>query len=795
MRKDIVYAVRNMAANPGVFIAAVLTLALGIGANTAMFSVIHAVLLRPLPFREPDRLVTLFAQIPHLNISGAFVEYNTFGEWWRDRSRSFDSMAAYTPESATLTAGDQPQRVLMYRVSATYLSVIGTTPVIGRDFLPEEDRPGAPRVAILSDGLWKRRFGGDRGLLGRPILLNKNAYTIVGILSPDFDLDPADVLTPIAQSTARAPDMPSVGTYARLKRGVSLEKAQAEIDALCRGWVQQYHYPRDWGARVWRMHDHMVRDVRSSIVVLAVAVCLVLLIACANVANLLLARAGARQREIAIRSALGAGRKRIVRQLLTESAVLGTVASGFGLLLAWAATRAIIAADVPVPFSRKVSVDLPVLYFTIAATLLTTVLFGLAPALAAAHSGLAEYLKEGGRGAGEGVRRNRFRAALVVAEVALALLLVIGATLTIRSLARLQAVNLGFNPEGVLTAALSLPESGYAEPSRRVNFYKILLERIQAVPGVNAAGTASDLPFSGSKSGNDIVVEGAPPPQSGDRMIAFVRTVDPGYFSTMQARLLHGRFFTPRDSSGPPVAIINDTLARRCWPNQDPVGKRFGSGGRQTSWLTVIGVIGDMRNTSLADEPDLEYYVPYAMHPAAGMSLAVRTALDPLRLASALRGAVRELDKDLPVSDVSTLANSISHSTSSRRFSTTLFGVFALLALVLASVGIYGVISYSVTRRTQEIGVRIALGAAPGRIAAIVVSRALLLGALGVGIGIAGSLALTRLLRSMLYGVSATDPVTFTAASLFLLAVSGVAAYLPARRAAGVDPTVALHHE
>jgi len=795
MRKDLVYAVRNMAANPGVFIAAVLTLALGIGANTAMFSVIHAVLLRPLPFREPDRLVTLFAQIPHLNISGAFVEYNTFGEWWRDRSRSFDSMAAYTPESATLTAGDQPQRVLMYRVSATYLSVIGTSPAIGRDFLPEEDRPGAPRVAILSDGLWKRRFGGDRGLLGRPILLNKNAYTIVGILSPDFDLDPADVLTPIAQSTARAPDMPSVGAYARLKRGVSREKAQAEIDALCRGWVQQYHYPRDWGARVWLMHDHMVRDVRSSIVVLAVAVCLVLLIACANVANLLLARAGARQREIAIRSALGAGRKRIVRQLLSESAVLGAIAAAFGLLLAWAATRAIIAADVPVPFSRKVSVDLSVLCFTIAATLLTTVLFGLAPALAAAHSGLAEYLKEGGRGAGEGVRRNRFRAALVVAEVALALLLVIGATLTMRSLARLQAVNPGFNPEGVLTAALSLPESGYAEPSRRVNFYRILLEHIQAVPGVNAAGMASDLPFSGSKSGNDIVVEGAPPPQSGDRMIAFVRTVDSGYFSTMQARLLHGRFFTPRDSSGPPVAIINDTLARRCWPNQDPVGKRFSSGGRQTTWLTVVGVIGDMRNTSLADESDLEYYLPYGLHPGAGMSIAVRTALDPLRLASALRGAVRELDKDLPVSDVSTLANSISHSTSSRRFSTTLFGVFALLALVLASVGIYGVISYSVTRRTQEIGVRIALGAAPGRIAAIVVGRALLLGAFGVGIGIAGGLALTRLLGSMLYGVSATDPVTFAAASLFLLAVSGVAAYLPARRAAGVDPTVALHHE
>ncbi|MBZ5593900.1 MAG: ABC transporter permease [Acidobacteriia bacterium] len=794
MRKDLTYAFRNMAGNPGVFAVAVLTLALGIGANTAMFSVIQAVLLRPLPFREPDRLVTIFAGIPHLNISGAFVEYNTFGEWWRDRSRSFESMVAYTPAPASLTAGDQPQRVLMYRVSGRYLTVIGTSPAIGRDFLPEEDRPGAPRVAILSDGLWKRRFGGNRGVLGRPIVLDKNAYTVVGVLSPDFDLDPADVLTPIAQSTARAPDMPSVGTYARLKRGVSVETAQAEIDGLCRGWVQQYHYPKDWGARVWRMRDHMVRNVRSSIVVLAVAVGLVLLIACANVANLLLARAGARQREIAIRSALGAGRKRIIRQLLTESVLLGTVAAGFGLLLAWASTRAIIAADVPVPFSQKVFVDVPVLCFTVVATLLTTVLFGLAPALAAAHPGIAEYLKEGGRGGGEGLRRSRFRAALVVAEVALALLLVIGATLTIRSLARLQAVNPGFNSEGVLTADLMLPESGYAEPARRVNFFKMLLERAQAIPGVKAAGMVSHLPFSGSKSGNDIVAQGAPPPQSGDRLIAFVRTVDAGYFSTIQVRLLRGRFFTSHDSSGPPVAIINETLARRCWPNQDPVGKRFGN-GRGDSWLTVVGVIADMRNTSLADEPDLEYYLPYALHPEEAMSLAVRTTLDPLRLASSVRAAVGELDKDLPVSDVATLANSISHSTSSRRFSTTLLGIFALLALLLASVGIYGVISYSVTRRTHEIGVRLALGAAPGRIATIVVGRALLLGAIGVAIGIAGSLALTRLLRSTLYGVSATDPATFAAASLFLLAVSAVAAYLPARRAASVDPMVALHHE
>ena len=448
--------------------------------------------------------------------------------------------------------------------------------------------------------------------------------------------------------------------------------------------------------------------------------------------------------------------------------------------------------------AEKVSVDLPVLGFTVAATLLTTVLFGLAPALAAVHSGLAEYLKEGGRGAGEGVRRIRFRAALVVAEVALALLLVIGATLTIRSLARLQAVNPGFNPDSVLTADLMLPNSGYSDPARRANFFRSLLDRVAAAPGVKSAGMVSDLPFSGSKSGNDVVIEGAPAPGSGDRLIAFVRTVDPGYFPTMQVRLLRGRLFTSRDSSGPPVAIINEAMARRCWPNQDPVGRRFAPGSESRghgSWFTVVGVIADMRSTSLAEEPDLEYFFPFAMSPEPGMSLAVRTALDPLRLASAIRAAVYDLDKNLPVSDVATLAHSIAHSTSSRRFSTTLLGIFALLALALASVGIYGVVSYSVTRRTHEIGVRIALGAARGRIAAMVVGRALLLGALGVAIGIAGSLALMRLLRSTLYGVSATDPVIFVAASLFLLAVSALAAYLPARRAARVDPIVALHHE
>lgn len=522
MRTDIRFAFRNLLRNPGVTAVAVFTLAVAMGANTAMFSVAHAVLLRPLPYRDPGRLVAIWARIPHLNIDGAFVEYHTFGDWWRARSRWFESMAAYSPVAATLSVGDQPQRIRLLRVSASYLSVIGTAPALGRDFLAAEDKPGAPRVALLSSKLWKQRFGGDRGILGRPIVLDKNSYTVVGVLAADFDLTPEDVFTPIAQSTARAPGMPSVGAYGRLKQGVSVQAAQAEIDSLCQDWIRQYHYPQDWGARVWPLHEYLVRNARSSILLLTVAVALVLLIACANIANLLLARAGVRRREIAIRGAIGANAGRIVRQLLTESAVLGSVAASFGLLLAWASVRVLVAADPALPFTNRIAVNLPALAFTAAAALFTTILFGLAPALATARIPLSENLKEGSAAAGETVRHSRFRAALVVAEVALALLLIIGATLTIRSLARLQSVNPGFNPDAVLSAQITLPDSGYADPGRRASFYKALQERVAAMPGIEAAGLVSDLPFGGSKNANDITVEGAPLPKAGDRLIAFI---------------------------------------------------------------------------------------------------------------------------------------------------------------------------------------------------------------------------------------------------------------------------------
>ena len=796
MFPDVFYGFRTMAKSPGVTAIAVLTLALGIGANTAMFSVVNAVLLRPLPYRDPGRLVTIRAQIPSMNIAGAFVEYNTYGEWWRARSRSFESMAAFTPGSAILTAGGDPERLTVYRVNAGFLSMIGVRLSLGRGFTPEEDQPGAARVAILSHSLWTRRFGGDRGLAGRPIQLDHNNYTVVGVLPPDFDFygQDIDVYAPLAASTARVSGMPSVGVHARLRPGVTVARAQAEIDALCRGWVDQYHYPKDWGARVMTIRDFLVRDVGSSMAALGVAVVLVLLIACANVANLLLARAGARQREMAIRSTLGASGGRIVRQLLTESALLGLLGGGLGLLAAWGGVRALAAASAGyLPLQKTVSIDSTVLGFTLCAALLTILLFGLAPALAAARTVLAENLNEGGRSGGEGLRRRRFSAALVIGEVALALLLAIGATLMARSLVRLQAVNPGFNPDGVLTASLTLPAESYGTGPKQVNFFRGLIARLETIPGVTAAGMVSHLPFSLSKSGSDVTVEGAPPRGPGERLIAFTRVIDPKYFPAMQVRLLKGRFFDQRDPSGGPVAIINETLARRCWPNQDPVGKRFSFGGGTLH--TVVGVIADMRETSLADQPDLEAFLPHAQMPGRAMSLVVRTGTDPLRLAPAVRTAIRELDKSLPLVKVGALAENVSHSTQGRRFTVALLGAFAVLALVLATVGIYGVISYSVTRRTHEIGVRMALGAERGRIAGMVVGRAAMLGGAGVALGAAGGLALTRLLRSMLYGVSATDPAVFAGASLFLLTVAALAGYIPARRAARVDPGVALRHE
>ncbi len=644
MPQDVSYGFRTMARNPGVTAVAVLTLALGIGANTAMFSVINAVLLRPLPYQDPDRLAEIRVTIPALKITGAFASYDTYAEWWRAQSHSFEAMSAYMPQSLSLTSNGEAERVEVLRVNASFLSLLGIRPVMGRDFTPQEDQPGAPHVAILTHALWQRRFGADRGIIGRTLVLDQQPYTVVGIMPPGFESDRGlgrglGILAPIAQSSAGGPGVPSVGAFARLRRGVRLEQAQAEIDTINRRYAREHRVPKTWGAHVWRMHDYLVRDVRASIQLLTFAVGLVLLIACVNVANLLLARAGARQREIAIRAALGAGRLRIVWQLLTEAALIGCAGGGAGLLLAWAGVRALpLAAPEKFPLLDTVGIDASVLLFTLAATAVTVILFGLAPAFAAVSTHLVESLKEGGRGAADSLRRSRFRALLVVAEVALAVLLVIGATLTTRSLLRLQNVDPGFRPEGVLTASVALPQSGYAEPGRRITFFDGLMNRLKSMPGIKGASMVSLLPFSGSNQGVGLLIEGAPPPAPGEVPILFKRTIDPDYFQAMQIPLLRGRFFNAQDrTGGRPVAIVNDTMARRYWPGKDAVGRRFGNG---RDWITVVGVTGDIRHMALSQEPDPEFFLPYYQEPAAAMRLVVRGGQDPMRLVPAVRAAV-----------------------------------------------------------------------------------------------------------------------------------------------------------
>ncbi len=709
-------------------------------------------------------------------------------------------MTAYSPNSVNLITREEPERTSLWKVNACFLPMFGVRMALGRNFLPEEDQPGADRVAILSHRMWQRRFGMDTSLLGKAVFIDGDPYIVVGILPPGFKVEDGavDLYTPIALSSTRSRSNEWMyGAYARLKAGVSIKQAQAELDTINRQLEKRY--PRQitgWRAHIWGMHEFMVRDVRLSLIVLLASVALVLLIACANVANLLLARAGARQKEMAIRTALGAGRWRVVRQLLTESVLLALLGGSCGLLLAYCGVAALsVLGTEEFPMLKQSRLDLPVLGFTLLISLLTGLAFGLAPALAVSRTNVHDTLKEGGRSSTESRGKNRLRCLLVVSEVALALLLMIGASLMIRSLLKLQEVNPGFNPTGVLTGSISLSESKYSKPGQQIAFYRELGERLEAMPGVTTAGMVSVLPLSGNNQGMGLLIEGRPVSGPSDVPILFYRIVNPKYFQAMQIHLRKGRLFDERDAQGAPrVLIVNETMARRYWPNEDPIGKRVGTGA-PNDWMPVVGVVGDVRHTSLAQEPDAEIFLPYAQNPQPGMSLAVRTFSDPLRFAPSLRRAVMELDRDQPVPRVVSMEQTLSDSFATERFSTVLLGIFAGAALMLATIGIYGVISFSVTRRTSEIGVRMALGARSLDVLRMVVGQGALLALIGVGIGLAAALALTRVIGSLLYGINATDPFVFLGVSLLLTLVAALASYLPARRAARVDPMVALRYE
>ena len=800
--QDCRYGARMLWKNAGFTAVAALVLALGIGANTSLFSVVNAVLLRPLPFPDAERIVWFDGINQARGITTSNLSPPDYKDW-EQQAGAFERTAAYVTGSANLSAeGGEPERVQRVSVTAGFFPVLGVGPALGRALSPEDEAPGAEDVVVISHALWRGRFGADPNVSGRRINVNGKPHTVVGVMPPSFDYPrQSQMWTPFKpERSAERRDNRFVFVLARLRPGATVEEAQAQIDTISGRLGQQYPETNaGWSARLTRLHERTVRDVRASLLLLLGAVGFVLLIACANVANLLLARAAARRREIALRTALGAGRLRVVRQLLTESLMLAALGGAAGLALSLFLTRLLVAiSPANLPRLNDVGMDWRVLGFTVGLVCVVGLLFGLAPALQASRADLSESLKEGSRGSSEGRGRNRVRSALVVSEVALSLLLLVGAGLLVRSFLLLGDVNPGFDPANVLTMRLSLPSATYPEPGRRVEFFRELTRRVEALPGVEAAGAAISLPLGGTtlSVGRGFVREGNPLAAEHAFDAGYV-VVTPGYLRAMRIPLKSGREFTDRDAAdAPPVAVINESLARRMFPGEDPVGKRLTAWRDEKFAREVVGVAADVKMGQMESEDAPQVYVPLAQNATWGsLSLAVRTTVEPESLAGAVRGAVLALDKNQPVYDVRTMDDVRSASVAGRRMVVILFGVFAVLALLLAAIGIYGVLSYAVAQRTHEIGIRVALGARRMDVLRLVVGQGMRLVMLGVGLGVAGAFAVTRLLESLLFGVSATDPATFAGVAAILSAVALLACYIPARRATRVDPMVALRYE
>jgi len=797
--QDLRYGARMLMKNPGFTLIAVFTLALGIGSITTVFSIVNGYLLRPLPFPDSERLVMIDEISAQRGPMGGISFANLLD--WREQNQVFTGIASWGGGDYTLTGDGDPEQFPGMSVSYNTFEILGVSPMLGRSFRAEEDRPEHDLVVILGHGLWERRFGAKPQIIGQTITINNRPRTVIGVMPPGFKYpERAELWLPLALDTRRwTRANHGLACFARLKPGVTLAQAQADMNSVARRIEEQNPVSnKGMGVTLIKMRDRLVvADTRKVVLILFGVVGLVLLIACANVANLLLARASARRREVAIRAALGAGRWRIFRQLLTESFLLGVIGGVFGLALAfWGIDLVLAGIPNELPFYVKFNIDNRVLGFTAGISLLTAVVFGTAPALQASRVNLNETLKEGGRGAA-GASYHRLRRLLVITEVALSLILLIGAGLLMRGFLRLQGVNPGFKPENVLTMRIGLPGSNYDTPEKRSIFFQELIERVEALPGVQEAGATSNLPLRWTW-GRSLWVEGAPVLSAGQSPTINHNVITPGYFKAMGIPILMGRDFTDADKrDGLKVTIIDERLAREYWPNQSPLGKRirFSPPESNEPWSAIVGVVGNVKNESLSLTQSKSVYLPHSQFSIGGMALAVRAAASPESLVRAIRDQVKKMDPNLPLTQILTMTDVVSLSIYRPRLIVSLFGVFAGVALLLASVGIYGVMAYSVAQRTHEIGVRMALGAQRGHVLRLIVAQGMKLTVVGAAVGLAGAAALTRLIRSLLFEVTTTDPMTFGLVASGLGVVALLACYIPARRATKVDPLVALRRE
>ncbi len=796
---DLRYGFRLLLKSPGFTAIAVLALALGIGANTAIFSLVDHVLIRPLPYADADKLVMVWEDASIISFPRNTPAPANFVDW-KSQNQVFTGLAATRGRASSLTGDGNPEMIRGQGVTANLFDVLGVKPLLGRTFTEQEDRSGA-RVVLISYGLWQSRYGGDPGIVGRNILMDGVKTTVIGVMRPEFNYPGRRMQywNPIGFS---ARDLNNRGSHflsvvARLKPGITVARAQSDMSMIAKRLAQQYpDTNKNLGATVVPMKEQVVGNTGTALIVLLAAAACVLLIACSNVANLLLAKAAGRQREIAIRTALGATRARLVRQMVTESVLLSLAGGVLGLLLARVSMSTLLSL-VPLGLSKSADMDGRLLLFTLAISMATGLLFGLVPAFQITKTEIGAKLKEGGRGGVGGTGRS-LRDALVVAEVALALILLVSAGLLLRTLRNLHAIDAGFNSENILTMGTRLPDTKYADASKRMNYFDTVLAGVRALPGVEHAGFTSNLPFTARGNTNSFSIEGRPF-GAGEHPDALYREVTNDYLETMRMRLLEGRSFGNDDRANSlPVVIINETFKKQYWPNESPLGKRIQTSGRDTPWQTIVGVVKDVRERGLEVDMKPAVYLPIVQVPFGWnvpSQLAIRTSMNPLAVAKAARAVIWSVDRDQPISDVRTMDDIVDLEVADHKQQTTLLGAFAALALVLASLGIYGVLSYAVTQRTREIGLRMALGANSGDVTRMVVGQGLALTGLGIAIGLAAAFALTRTMTKLLVGVAASDPAVYIGVAALLAVIALIACYIPAARASRVDPMIALRDE